>query len=566
MSLLQLPEDAATITASWFDEAYRALRSQLEAAEAAEEPGPWLALAERWNRLKALAQGEDARRSYAYTKDMRDEAAEEAERVAREEIRPVVEEHDAALGDALLTSRHRGAIEERFGSQLLTVLEIQKGPLAPCNAQLRVATSDLASRYDKLVASGEVTVGGEAMTLARARSHFSSSDADRRREAFEAYFGWFLENRAELADLYGQQVRLRDEMGRNLGHDGFVPLGYEGMGRTDYGPEEVRAFREAVRTHASPLFARKAAAQAAALGVETLKPWDVGYHPTLSLPDGAAEPVGEQLDRMERVLQRLSPRLLEHFERMRAESLIDLENRKGKAAGAYCTSFPDEARVAIFCNSTGNEDDVRTLTHELGHAFQGWESQWIEAPDLRWPTSDACEVHSMGMEFLCLPYLDEFFGAEDRDTFVKGRWSGAIDILCYVCVVDAFQHWVYEHPEATPDERDAAWIEARSTWMPGVDWSGDAERYAASRWYAQLHVYRYPFYYIDYALAETGAMQLGLLDAQDHEDCLERYLELCRLGGTRSVLALFEGAGLRSPFDPELMRDLMAHAASVLEL
>ena len=566
MALLQLPEHPQEITAAWFDAAYQDLRGSVASAEQADGPAAWLEVVERWNRLKALAQGEGSRRSYAYTKDMRDAAAEEAERVVREEIRPLVEDHDAALGDALLTSRHRDAVAERFGEQLLRVLEVQKGPLAPVNAELRVAASDLASRYDKLVASGEVQVRGEAMTLARARSRFSSSDAATRREAFEAYFGWFLENRSALADLYAQQVRLRDEMGKNLGHASFVPLGYAGMGRTDYGPEQVQAFRDAVRTHAAPLFARKAAAQAAALGVETLKPWDVGYHPELSLPDGAAEPVDEQLDRMDRVLERLSPRLREHFLRMRREALIDLENRKGKAAGAYCTSFPDEGRVAIFCNSTGNEDDVRTLTHELGHAFQGWESQWIEAPDLQWPTSDACEVHSMGMEFLCLPYLDEFFGADERDTFTKGRWSGAIDILCYVCVVDAFQHWVYEHPEASPDERDAAWVGFRETYMPGIDWSGDAERYAASRWYAQLHIYRYPFYYIDYALAETGAMQLGMLDAQDHEGCLERYLELCRLGGTQSVLRLLEGAGLRSPFDPALMQDLMAHAAGILAL
>ena len=251
---------------------------------------------------------------------------------------------------------------------------------------------------------------------------------------------------------------------------------------------------------------------------------------------------------------------------MRREGLIDLENRPGKRAGAFCTSFSDEAKIAIFCNSIGDEGDVKTLMHEMGHAFQGWESQWIEAVELRWPTSDGAEVHSMGMEFLSLPYLDEFFSPEDLARFQRNRWRRGIQLLCYVSVVDAFQHWVYQHPDASPDERDEAWARAQETYTPGIDWSGPAARYRSSRWYAQLHVFRYPFYYIDYAIAESGAMQLGLLDARDHEACLATYLELCRLGGTGSVLQLFSQAGLRSPFDPTLIQDLAAHAAGVLEV
>ncbi|MBL4850512.1 MAG: hypothetical protein JKY65_33765 [Planctomycetes bacterium] len=284
----------------------------------------------------------------------------------------------------------------------------------------------------------------------------------------------------------------------------------------------------------------------------------------MTLPTGAAAPIDEQLDKAGRVFERLSPKLAKHFHTMRREGLIDLENRKGKRAGAFCTSFSDEGKVAIFCNSIGDEGDVKTLMHEMGHAFQGWESQWIEAVELRWPTSDGAEVHSMGMEFLSLPHLGEFFPPEQLARFRRSRWRRAIELLCYVCVVDAFQHWVYENPKAGFDERDQAWIRFQDTYMPGIDWSGDAEPFRALRWYAQLHVFRYPFYYIDYAIAETGAMQLGMLDARDHERCLETYLELCRLGGTGSVLELFSQAGLRSPFEPGLMADLMNHASGAL--
>ncbi|MBC8451319.1 MAG: M3 family oligoendopeptidase [Planctomycetes bacterium] len=561
---LHFAERPETLTADWVREFYAGLVTGVPAADAAPDAGAWIALAEEWNALKAYAGGEHSRCSYRFMQDMGDAAAEEVERVVREEIVPACEDGDAALVAALLASPHKAAVAARFGEQLLAVLEVGQGPLAPINSELRVKAGELAKRYDKLISQGEVDVLGETLTLARARGKTSSEDAKTRRAAFEAYYGWFRENRDELAELFDAQVKLRDQMGRNLGFDNFLPLGYAGMARTDYGPAEVARFHSAVREFAAPLFQKLAEDQARALGTPTLRPWDRGFHPERSLPSDVAEPIDEQLDKVGRVFARLSPKLSTHFERMRKEGLIDLENRKGKGAGAFCTSFPDEGRVAIFCNSTGDESDVGTLTHEMGHAFQGWESQWIESVDLQWPTSDGAEVHSMGMEFLSLPFLGEFFTPVQLEAFRKTRWSRAVDIVCYVCVVDAFQQWVYENPAASLDARDAEWMRLQDVYMPGIDWSGEAAPLRATRWYAQLHIYRYPFYYIDYALAETGAMQLALLDAKDHEACLETYLELCRLGGTQSVTKLFAGAGLRSPFDPNVMRDLMAHAATQL--
>jgi len=561
---LFVPDRPETLSAAWATDAYRALEARIASAEAAPDAAEWVALVADWNAVKGYAEGEDSRRSYVFMQDMRSEEAEESDRVMREEIRPVCENGDAAMGAALLASQHKAAVGQHFGGQLLAVLAVKEEPLAPINSALRVKDGDLASKYDKLVATGEVDVLGETLTLARARGKISSEDAATRRAAFEAYYGWFLENRAAIAGIFDEEVKVRDEMGRNLGHANFVPLGYKGMERTDYGPEEVARFHAAVREFASPIFKQQAEAQAKALGTETLKPWDKSFFPGRSLPSGVTEPVGEQLDKVGRVFQKLSPRLAAHFERMRSEGLIDLENRKGKGAGAFCTSFPDEGRVAIFCNSTGDEDDIGTLTHEMGHAFQSWESQAIEAVDLRWPTSDGAEVHSMGMEFLSLPLLGEFFDEAQLANFTKSRWKGAVDIVCYVCVVDAFQQWVYENPSASEDDRDAEWVRLQDLYMPGIDWSGDAAKYRGTRWYAQLHIFRYPFYYIDYAIAETGAMQLALLDAEDHEKCLETYLELCKLGGTKSVTQLFSGAGLRSPFDSTVMRDLMQHAQAQL--
>ena len=245
---------------------------------------------------------------------------------------------------------------------------------------------------------------------------------------------------------------------------------------------------------------------------------------------------------------------------MRKEKLIDLENRPGKAAGAFCTAFPDEQRVAIFCNSTGNASDVSTLMHEMGHAFQMLGSMQDDRPDeLIVPTYDAAEVHSMGMEYLSLSRLDEFFSTEEREKFRQGRWKSAIELFCYVAIVDEFQHWVYENPKASIAERDDKWVELVKIYQPSLDFSG-YENLMPMRWYAQGHIFAMPFYYIDYAIAETGAMQLAILDSEDPKRAIEVYLELCRIGGGKSVLKIFSGAGLESPFSADIMKHLMQYA------
>jgi len=542
---------------------YAALKSRIEAAENAESPDLWLALYADWNALKSYLGGEGSRRSHEQSKDMNDPARDEADREFREEIRPVFDNGEATLVAALLASRHREAIGQVYGQHLLNVLEIAKEPLAPVNSDLRVKEGDLVNRYEKIVASGEVEVEGQTVTLPVARSMLKSANAETRRAAFYAYRNWFVEHRDEIAPIFDEMVKLRDQMGRNLGHANFIPLGYAGMGRTDYGPEQVASFRESIRRYVVPLQKKLYEAQGEALGTGSLKPWDVEFDPQTTLPEGVA-PVEEQLDRAQRLFDKLSPKLAPHFTRMREEGLIDLENRKGKRAGAYCTSFSDEGRVAILCNSTGEEGDVGTLMHEMGHAFQGWESQAIDAVDLQWPTSDACEIHSMGMEYLSMRHMTEFFSPEDAEKFQRNRWKAAVEIITYIAIVDEFQHWVYENATATPDERDAAWNRIWDVYKDGIDYSGESSAVKAARWYAQGHIFANPFYYIDYAVAEICAMQLALLDVQDHDHAMETYHELCRIGGTKSILTIIRDAGLRSPFDPELVRDLMGHAAGLL--
>ncbi|HYM20891.1 MAG TPA: M3 family oligoendopeptidase [Candidatus Kapabacteria bacterium] len=564
MTYKHYPSRPGTLTAEFVEQEYQKLLDRLPEAEAAADSSVWIELYADWNALHSFVTSESSRINHALNKEMTNEAIEERDKYQREQVQPVADRANAAMLEAVLKSQYKEAVGKRYGMHLLDVFDVMQEPLAPINIDLRVQVGNLSMEYDKIVSQGEVTVGGETLTLSRVRNLQSSDNAATRKEAFEAYRNWFLQHRDEIAAIYDKMVHLRDTMGKNLGHKSFIPLGYESMGRTDYGVEDAKKFRENIRKYVVPVQSKMYAARAKRLGVATLKPWDTSYDPAFTLPSGIA-PVDTQIEKAQHIFDKLSPSLGKHFMRMRTEGLIDLENRKGKRAGAYCTSFPDEGRVAILCNSTGDSDDVGTLTHEMGHAFQGWESQSIEAVDLQWPTSDACEVHSMGMEYLSMRYMTEFFESELAEKFRRNRWRDGVEIICYIAIVDEFQHWVYENPNATPDERDAAWNRIWDIYKPGIDWSG-AEQYKAARWYAQGHIFGMPFYYIDYAIAETGAMQLALMDAKDHSSTIEAYLKLCRIGGTMSVLNIFKSVGMRSPFDELLMKDLMAHASKLLDV
>ncbi len=551
-----------TITAEFVRERYQALFDRIEPAEASNTADEWFRLRSDWDELWQYLIGETSRASHAFSKHMDDPDREAADRFIREEIAPISSRGVSRMIQALLNSRHREAIAERYGAFMIRTLESDVDPVAPVNSDLRVEAGRLWRTYAKMAATAEVDVMGESHTLQAARGMTTSPDRDRRRHAFLAVRGWHVEHRDEIAGIFDRLVALRTQMGRNLGYENFIPLGYSAMGRIDYGSEELTRFRENIRRYAVPLLNAVCERQREALGVDTLRPWDVAYDPELTLPPGIV-PVDSQLDGAGRVFRRLSPRLADHFDRMRREGLIDLENRRAKRGGAYCTSFPDEGRAAILCNSTGNATDVRTLMHEMGHAFQKWESMDIEPLVLQSPTIDVAEIHSTGMEFLSMPLMTEFFSEEHAEKFRRDRWRSSINRLCSMAAGDEFQHWIYANPDATRDERDDAWIDVSARYRPSIDYSG-YEAYQRCAWYEVPHFFGSPFYYIDYAIADVGAMQLALVDAEDHERAMNTYMDLCRMGGTRGVLDVFASAGMRPPFDEQLMQDLMRHAAEQL--
>jgi M3 family oligoendopeptidase len=552
------PSRPKTLTADFVSREYKRLLKDLKVAEESSSADKWIKLYADWNALKAYVGGEGSRIYYRLSQDMSNKSSQAAEKYLREKIGPVCDEPEFTLTKAFLDSKHRDKLAEHYGQQLVQDYEIALKPLDPINTKLGIRAGQLTKKYEQRIASGTITVNGRKMTLSKARSLLESPDEKVREAAYRAGRDWFLKNRTYLANIYAQLVTLRNQMAKNIGFKNYTYLAYQNMGRSDYDQKVVKDFRVSVKKHLVPLYSELLQKQQNKLGKKSMKPWDEPYDPSTTLPMGIA-PVDKQLDNVGRIFAALSPTLSGHFEQMRKDNLIDLENRRNKRAGAFCISFDDEGKAAILCNSVGSADDVRTLTHEMGHAFQTLESQDIEAVDLHWGTADLAEMYSMGMEFLSLKHMDEFFDSENVKKFSSGRWSEAVKLICYVCIVDEFQHWVYENIQATPAQRDKKWIELSDKYLPGIDFKG-LQKYRKTRWYAQGHIFSAPFYYIDYALAELVAMQIGMIAEKSHSSAVKKYLDLCKLGGTKSFLNALEHADLRSPFDEKLIADIAKYA------
>lgn len=558
---IHYPNRPAQLTASFAKREYHKLVERIKAAEDSDKPDSWIKLFADWDALSSYIGSEAARVYYKYSQDMSNQKLEARDRYFSEKISPVISEPNYTLSKAFLASRHRDAVAKRYGAQLIPMYETAIVPMDPVNTQLGIKLSLLDNDYRKLTAKASVKVRGETMNLYKARSLLFSSDESLRKEAYEASGDWFLANHKKLAAIFDKMIGFREQMAKNVSLKNYVDFAYRSRGRQGYGRKDVEEFRRLVLKHLVPLNEAVMKKQAASLGDKVLKPWNVFYRPLLTVPSGTV-PIETQVTKAQAVFEKVSPKLAKHFRYMSTNGLVDLETRPNKQGGAYCIDFSDEGKAAILCNSTGDPDDVRTLTHEMGHAFQKWESNVIELADLQWGTAELAEVYSMGMEFLSLPFMEIFFDKDNARKFAADKWLDSLYTICYVCVVDEFQHWVYDNPDATPAQRDTTWTNIYVKYLPAIDFDG-VEKYKNVRWYGQGHIFSSPFYYIDYALAELCAMQLGLLSEQDYRKTIRTYLKMCKLGGTKSFLEAVDFAGLRSPFSEKLISDIASHIRKI---
>jgi M3 family oligoendopeptidase len=484
-----------------------------------------------------------------------------AEREYADALGPVITDHDTVLKNRLLAG-DAAPIEAQYGKHALDIWRNDVTTFDPVIAGDLEEESRLEAQYTELLASAKFEFDGKTLNLAGLTPYTESLDRDTRHRAAAARWGFFREHGAALDGIFDKLVKLRHKMARALGDETFTALGYRRMGRLDYGPEQVATYRREVLTHVVPLVAKLVEQRRRDNGLDRLYAWDEA----LVDPKGNPKPDGDYdalVAKANAMFEAMDGRLASFYKQMNEGGFMDLKNRATKAGGGFCTSFPAYGMPYIFANFNGTHHDVDVFTHEMGHAFQNYQSRAQPVVDYLWPTSESAEIHSMSLEFLAYPHIEPMFGAE-TERYRRMHLIGALEFLPYGVMVDHFQHEVYANPEATPAERHAMWLKLEQTYLPWRDWGDLAYPAKGGRWQAQLHIYRAPFYYIDYTLAQCCALQFWVKSQADYAASMETYVKLCGLGGSAPFGALVEAAGLASPFKPGALQTVVDTAARAL--
>ena len=462
---------------------------------------------------------------------------------------PIIGEWDTAYYRAVLGSKWRSELENYLPETFFPMAENSLKVFSPEIIPLLQQENKLSTEYSKLQASAEIEFQGQTYNLPGMAKFSQDPDREVRRQASELVSAFYNEHEAEFDRIYDQLVKVRDQIAKTLGFKDFVEVGYLRMNRLDYNRQQVEVYRQEILEHVVPVVNKLYQRQADRLGLESLKPYDLEYKFKTgnAMPQGTPE---EILAAGVKMYHELSPETGEFIDFMVDRELLDLVTKPGKASGGYCTYLPDYEAPFIFSNFNGTAADVDVLTHEAGHAFQVFQSRWIQTPECVWPTFESCEIHSMSMEFLAWPWMELFFGSQTLK-YKFTHLSGGLIFLPYGVLVDHFQHEVYEHPEMTPAERRATWRRLERQYVPWKEYEADSFLDRGGFWFRQGHIFASPFYYIDYTLAQVCAFQFWKRSQIDDDPSVwTDYLNICRTGGTKSFLKIVAEANLKSPFEP----------------
>ena len=467
---------------------------------------------------------------------------------------PELEEYLQAWTAAMLESPFRADFTAEYGDLMFVNAEMKLKTFSPEIIPELQKENDLTQEYEKVLASAQIPFEGGVYTLSQMTPFKSDKDDARRLAAWKAEGQWYKEHQEELDSLYDQLVKLRDQMGKKLGYEGYTTLGYYRMGRNCYTKEDVETFRKAVREHLVPVANAIYKEQAKRLGKEY--PMSFADN-ALQFRSGNPRPQGTADDILahgKKFYDELSPETSEFFRTMLDGELLDVLSTEGKAGGGYCTSIHEYKVPFIFANFNGTQGDVEVVTHEAGHAFEGWLNRNRLPIEYIWPSMEACEVHSMSMEFFAWPWAEGFFGPDTRK-FHYSHLAGALTFIPYGTMVDHFQHIVYEKPELTPRQRHDVWKELLAVYMPWMRLDGEIPFYSEGEgWQRQHHIYSSPFYYIDYCLAQTVALQFWKRIQEDQQDAWKHYMAYTEQGGSRVFTELLKNAGLDSPFEEACLK------------
>lgn len=557
-TMIQLPVSPDALRDATWDDVlpyYDALAAvPLDTTDAVVES--WL---RTWSRLDTLVGEAGSLAMIAYTGNTADTAAEQAYLRFSMTIFPQLEEQGVRLAKRLLDLGWSRPDLDTTLRRFRTDIEIFREANVARFSQIE----EYSAAYQKLTGGLSVDWDGAAKTIPQLQPYLKSPDRAVRERAFRLGADAYMAKRDEFADLFDKMYALRTAVATEAGFSDFQQYCFAAKHRFDYTPQDTARFHDAVRTTVAPALARLMEHRRATLGVDVLRPWDVSVDLNADEPLRPFANVDTFIDRAKNIFQRVDPELGAQFAIMADERLLDLESRPGKAPGGYCTDLPFRGRPFIFMNAVGVPDDVQTLVHEAGHCFHDFATHRLPFTWQRRTGHEAAELASMSMELLAMPYFvapDGYYTPDQARVAWLEHLEDVLGSLVHIASVDAFQAWIYTDPAgADRDARDAKWLELRRDFESGVDWTG-LERERVGRWYRQLHIFELPFYYIEYGLAQLGALQVFRNAVHDAGDAVAAYKRFLALGGTRPLPELYAAAGVKLVFDADTMAELVAFA------
>ncbi len=464
-----------------------------------------------------------------------------------DEVGPILSNYENMYSKVLYESPHRAYMEEKIGKVTFKNIEIVLKAFDEKLIPLMQEENVLNSRYTKVIASAEIPFEGESYNLSLMGKFTTSNDRDVRRRAWKAVSDYFMSVTEELDEIYDLMVKNRTAQAKMLGYENYIELGYYRMNRNCYDKTMVENFRRQVKEIFVPFAEKIHEERRERLGLETLKFYDTGMY----FSNGNPAPTGtpeEILKAGQEMYRELSPETEEFFDFMMENELFEVLGRKTKRAGGYMTFLPTYKSPFIFANFNGTSGDVDVITHECGHAFQGFVTRNEEIREYTDITMETAEIHSMSMEYFTYGWMDKFFGDRKEDYYKMHRASSAA-FVPYGTMVDEFQHHVYENPDMTPTERKALWMKLEGEYRPGMDYDNDPFFGAGGWWQRQAHIFQMPFYYIDYVLASICAMQFKVMMDEDYKKAWDNYLKLCKLSARDFFVNMIKEVGLLSPFE-----------------
>jgi len=511
-----------------------------------------------WTQLIDTVSEIYARLSVAVTSDTSNESAEARYNRFLEDIYPRTQAANQSLKLKLLESD----LEPEGFNNPLRKMRAEAKIFHEKNLHLLTEERKLGQEYNKIIGAQCVTWDGEEITLEQLRLFMQNMDRDVREKIWRLSAERQLSDRQSINELWIRQIKVRTQIAKNARLPDYRSYRWSQMTRLDYTPDDCLEFHQAIEEIAVPAATNVYEKHRHRLGVEKLRPWDLDQdlYP-LHLPPLSSYGTSDDLiEKAEHIFSKVDPILGDYFHLMREEKLLDLENRKNKAPGAYCTNYPITSRPFIFMNAVGLSTDVRTILHEAGHAFHNFERNQLPYAQQRIPGLEFSEVASMGMELLASKYLTTdqggFYNEQDASRFRIQHLERILAFWPYMAVVDVFQHWVYTHEKIAenPTNCDGKWYELWLRYIPGVDWSG-LEPEVMTGWQRKQHIHRAPFYYVEYGLAQLGSVQVWQQALNNQANAVKNYRTALRLGGTATLPELYRTAGAKFAFDVKTLEE-----------